>query len=214
MSADCSVDASAPRIAKDATKVNTFVMLQGLTPSFDACALRIVKDATEVNTFMRKIGPSLLGLSEGHGKPPFAFSFAVCELWLALTKHDILATSHQKHDLQHARVHSPTPAFLVNYLRMCAPSACNSYPLQIELKRKLYALESFFDDVPAPELVLALVPAELLISAYSRDGCQGAESNLQRQVADASQTALKDRQSQPALPGCVDAFSKATPCHA
>ncbi|KAF5836805.1 hypothetical protein DUNSADRAFT_5384 [Dunaliella salina] len=54
----------------------------------------IVKDATEVNNFMRKVGPSLLGLSE------------------------------------------------------------------IELRRKLYALESFFDDVPAPELVLALVPAE------------------------------------------------------
>lgn len=32
---------------------------------------------------------------------------------------------------------------------------------QIELKRKLFALESFFDDVPAPELILALVPAEV-----------------------------------------------------
>jgi len=33
--------------------------------------------------------------------------------------------------------------------------------LQIELRRKLQALESFFDDVPSPELVLSLVPAEV-----------------------------------------------------
>lgn len=35
---------------------------------------------------------------------------------------------------------------------------------QVELSRKLYALESYFDDIPAPELILALVPAEVRLS--------------------------------------------------